>query len=62
MIPAGQRLRLVVTGADPRQRNLEQIRLDPPPRIALTLGGATGGRIELPLRPRGDARAAAAAN
>jgi predicted acyl esterase len=55
VIPAGHRLRLVVTGADPRQRNLEQIRLDPPPQIALTLGGTTGGRIELPLRPRSEA-------
>jgi putative CocE/NonD family hydrolase len=49
VIPAGHRLRLVVTGADPRQRNLEQIRLDPPPRISLRLGGTSGSRIELPL-------------
>jgi predicted acyl esterase len=50
-IPAGHRLRLVVTGADPRQRNLEEIRIDPAPWIALVLGGRSGSRIELPLRP-----------
>jgi predicted acyl esterase len=53
VIPAGYRLRLVVTGADPRQRNLGEIALDPAPRIALTLGGAKGGRVDLPLQPRG---------
>jgi hypothetical protein len=52
VINAGQRLRLVVTGADPRQRNLDDIRLDPPPRIDLSLGGPEGARIELPLMPR----------
>jgi hypothetical protein len=51
VIPAGYRLRLVVTGADPRQRNLNQIRLDPPPTIQLSLGGRDGSRLELPLRP-----------
>jgi uncharacterized protein len=51
VIPAGHRLRLVVTGADPRQRNLQQIRLDPPPQITVTMGGRTGSRIELPLQP-----------
>lgn len=52
VIQAGQRLRLVVTGADPRQRNIEDIRTDPAPTIALALGGGRGARIELPLRPR----------
>jgi putative CocE/NonD family hydrolase len=52
VIPSGHRLRLVVTGADPRQRNLDDIRSDPAPRIALMLGGSGGGRIELPLQPR----------
>jgi putative CocE/NonD family hydrolase len=51
VIDAGARLRLVVTGADPRQRNLEEIRLDPPPLTSLVLGGRTGSRVELPLRP-----------
>jgi uncharacterized protein len=51
VLPPGHRLRLVITGADPRQRNLEQIRLDPPPLIAVSLGGRSGSRIELPLRP-----------
>jgi len=50
VVPTGSRLRLVVTGADPRQRNLQQIRLDPAPQISLHLGGRAGGRIELPLR------------
>jgi predicted acyl esterase len=52
VIPAGQRLRLVVTGADPRQRNLAEIALDPPPRLTVTLGGRNGSSIELPLTPR----------
>jgi predicted acyl esterase len=52
VLAAGTRLRLVVTGADPRQRNLREIRLDPPPEISIALGGRTGPRIELPLRPR----------
>lgn len=51
VIPQGSRLRLVVTGADPRQRNLAEIRLDPPPNIELRLGGTSGSRIELPLQP-----------
>jgi predicted acyl esterase len=64
VIPAGYRLRVVVTGADPRQRDLERIALDPPPRIALRLGGARGGRVELPLQPRTDpvTRSSAAAH
>ena len=49
VIPAGQRLRLVVTGADPRQRNLQQIRLDPPPLISVRTGRGSGSYIELPL-------------
>jgi hypothetical protein len=52
VVQSGHRLRLVVTGADPRQRNLKEIRTDPPPRIALVLGGSAGGRIELPMSPR----------
>jgi predicted acyl esterase len=60
VIPAGHRLRVVVTGADPRQRNLRAIRRDPPPRISLVLGNAHGARIDLPLRSR-VTRASAAA-
>jgi uncharacterized protein len=51
VIPAGHRLRLVVTGADPRQRNIDDIRVDPAPRIALRLGGGSGSHVDLPLRP-----------
>ena len=50
IIPAGHRLRLVVTGADPRQRNLAQIRLDPPPTIRIEVGRGSTSRLELPLR------------
>jgi hypothetical protein len=49
VIPAGSRLRLVVTGADPRQRNLAQLKLDPPPSITVETGGK-GGMAELPLQ------------
>ena len=51
IVPRGHRLRVVVTGADPRQRNLDAVRVEPPPNIELVLGGAAGSRIELPLRP-----------
>ncbi|MEY2853602.1 MAG: hypothetical protein RL030_734, partial [Pseudomonadota bacterium] len=52
VIPAGTRLRLVVTGADPRQRNLQQIRLDPPPLITVRTGTGSGSFIDLPLADR----------
>jgi uncharacterized protein len=51
VIEAGRRLRFVVTGADPRQRNLNEIRISPAPRIALVLGGQSAARVELPLEP-----------
>ena len=51
VIPAGHRLRVVVTGADPRQRNLADIRLDPPPEITVLTGAGADSRIELPLAP-----------
>ncbi|MBK9253617.1 MAG: CocE/NonD family hydrolase [Proteobacteria bacterium] len=50
VIPAGSRLRLVVTGADPRQRNLAQLKLDPPPSITVETGGKGGSWLELPLQ------------
>jgi uncharacterized protein len=52
VIPAGSRLRVVVTGADPRQRNLAQIKQTPSPQITLHLGGAQGSRIELPVEEK----------
>ena len=58
VIPAGQRLRLVVTGADPRQRNLAQIRIDPPPTLRLHLRRGASARLELPLRNVGESRVA----
>lgn len=57
VIPAGARLRLTIAGADPRQRNLDEIRQDPAPRITVFRGSAQdrGGkqglasRLELPV-------------
>jgi putative CocE/NonD family hydrolase len=51
VIAQGDRLRLVIAGADPRQRNLKDIRLDPPPRISVRLGGGDGSRVDLPVAP-----------
>jgi predicted acyl esterase len=59
VIAAGSRLRFVVTGADPRQRNLQELRVDPSPLIALDLGRHDGARVELPLRPHGASPVAA---
>ena len=50
VIPAGHRLRLVITGADPRQRNLADLRQNPSPQLTVRLGGANASRIELPLQ------------
>ena len=46
---AGHRLRVTITGADPRQRNLNEIRQEPPPQLSVALGGSKPSRIELPL-------------
>lgn len=51
---AGHRLRVTITGADPRQRNLAELREDPPPRIEVLLGGDAASRIELPLLAPGE--------
>lgn len=45
----GHRIRVTLTGADPRQRNLAQIRQDPPPEITIHTGGTEGSRVELPF-------------
>lgn len=50
-VPQGARLRFTIAGADPRQRNLQDIRLTPPPQIAVLRGGRDPSRIELPLAP-----------
>ena len=47
--PAGHRLRVTLTGADPRQRNLAQIRQDPPPVFTIANGGASASRIDIPF-------------
>lgn len=41
VIKAGHRLRLTITGADPRQRNLAEIRETPPPRYTLWHAGSS---------------------
>ena len=46
---AGHRLRVTLAGADPRQRNLDQIRQDPPPVFTIVTGGAGGSRIDIPF-------------
>jgi predicted acyl esterase len=45
---AGHRLRVTLAGADPRQRNLAQIRQDPPPVFTIVTGAA-GSRIDIPF-------------
>jgi putative CocE/NonD family hydrolase len=46
-LPAGARLRVTITGADPRQRNLKDIAQVPPPVLTVTRGA--GSAIDLPL-------------
>ena len=46
---AGHRIRVTVTGADPRERNLEEIRKDPPPHLTVFSGGDMASHIDLPL-------------
>lgn len=46
---AGHRVRVTLTGADPRQRNLAQIRQDPPPLFTVLQGGAAASRIDIPF-------------
>ena len=48
-IEAGNRLRFVITGADPRQRNLADMRQDPAPVFTILSGWEAGSRIDLPL-------------
>ncbi|WP_336926897.1 CocE/NonD family hydrolase [Alteraurantiacibacter palmitatis] len=48
-IAAGSRLRFVLTGADPRQRNLADVKQDPPPQFTILTGWEAGSRIDLPL-------------
>jgi predicted acyl esterase len=51
-VPPGSRLRFTVAGADPRQRNLAEIKQTPPPQISIVQGGRDPSRIELPLAPQ----------
>jgi putative CocE/NonD family hydrolase len=47
-LPAGHRLRVTITGADPRQRNLAELKEDPAPQLTVLRGTS---RISLPLQP-----------
>ncbi|WP_298287724.1 CocE/NonD family hydrolase [Novosphingobium sp.] len=49
VVPAGARLRLTIAGADPRQRNLKDIRQNPAPVITVHHGGTEASRLDLPL-------------
>jgi hypothetical protein len=49
IVKKGYRLRLVVTGADPRQRNY--LHLSPAPTVTVYSGGAMASYIELPVVP-----------
>jgi len=51
VVPAGSRLRVTITGADPRQRNLKQIMQTPAPTLTVFRGGPTESRIDLPVEP-----------
>lgn len=48
-VEQGAQLRFVVTGADPRQRNLAEIAQDPAPQITVLHGWGQASRIELPI-------------
>lgn len=45
----GHRIRVTLAGADPRQRNLAQIRQTPPPEFRVLTGGKDGSRVDLPF-------------
>ncbi len=49
---AGHRIRVRLTGADPRQRNLALLRTDPAPEFKILSGGRDGSRVELPFLNR----------
>ena len=49
VVPAGARLRVTIAGADPRQRNLAEVRQNPPPIISILRGTANPSRLRLPV-------------
>lgn len=49
LVPVGARLRLTIAGADPRQRNLKDIRQVPAPVITVHRGGANASMLTLPV-------------
>lgn len=46
---AGHRIRVTLTGADPRQRNLAELRTDPAPEFRVFAGAAAGSRVDVPF-------------
>lgn len=58
---AGARLRFTVAGADPRQRNLAELRIDPAPTLSVHFGGAHRSHVSLPIAPAAEVDAALAA-
>lgn len=46
---AGHRIRVTLTGADPRQRNLAELKTDPAPVFDVLAGGTGGSRVDLPF-------------
>jgi predicted acyl esterase len=55
---AGSRIRITLAGADPRQRNLAELRTDPAPTLTIHLGPDHPSRVELPIAPVAQMRAA----
>ncbi|MBO9669905.1 MAG: CocE/NonD family hydrolase [Sphingobium sp.] len=51
IVPRGSKLRVTIAGADPRQRNLQNIKQTPPPVLTVLRGGVAGSRIDLPVAP-----------
>jgi len=51
VVPEGARLRFTIAGADPRQRNLQDIKQTPPPHLTVFRGGTDRSRIDLPVAP-----------
>jgi predicted acyl esterase len=49
---AGHRIRVTLTGADPRQRYLAAIRQTPPPVFTVSTGGAAASRLDIPFTTR----------
>lgn len=49
IVPVGARLRVTIAGADPRQRNIQDIKQTPPPVLTVFRGDQARSRIDLPV-------------